>query len=153
MPPAEVVEQVIQAALNGRGGAGFPAGRKWTFMPPPDGGPRHLVVNGDETEPGAFKDRFLMEALPHQLVEGALIGAHATSATDITFLVRDAYRPAIAALAAAIREVRKAGLAAGLHLHLHPSAGRYIVGEETALIAALEGARPVPRARPPFPAV
>lgn len=153
MPPAEVVEQVIQAALNGRGGAGFPAGRKWTFMPPPDGGPRHLVVNGDETEPGAFKDRFLMEAIPHQLVEGALIGAHATSATDITFLVRDAYRPAIAALSAAIRDVRKAGLAAGLHLHLHPSAGRYIVGEETALIAALEGARPVPRARPPFPAV
>lgn len=153
MAPGAVVEQVIQAALNGRGGAGFPAGRKWTFMPPPDGGPRHLVVNGDETEPGAFKDRFLMEALPHQLLEGALIGAHATAATDITVLVRDAYRPAIAAVGNAMQEIRAAGLEGGVRLHLHPSAGRYIVGEETALISALEGNRPVPRQRPPFPAV
>jgi NADH-quinone oxidoreductase subunit F len=153
MAPAAVVEQVIQAALNGRGGAGFPAGRKWAFMPPPDGGPRHLVVNGDETEPGAFKDRFLMEALPHQILEGALIAAHATAATDVTVLVRDAYRPGIPPHGAAIAAVRAAGLAGAVALHLHASAGRYIVGEESALIAALEGERPVPRIRPPFPAV
>ncbi len=153
LTPAEARARVVAAALNGRGGAGVPAGRKWSFLPPPDGGPRHLIVNGDETEPGAFKDRFLMEALPHQLLEGALIAAHATEATDITVLVRDAYRPAIAAIGHAMAELEAAGLAAGIRLHLHPSAGRYIVGEETALIAALEGARPVPRVRPPFPAI
>lgn len=153
LPAGAAIEQVIAANLNGRGGAGFPAGRKWSLLPPPDGGPRHVIINGDETEPGAFKDRFLLEALPHQVIEGALIAAHAVAATHITALIRDAYRPAIAAIGRAMAEVQAAGLDGGVNLHLHASAGRYIVGEETALIAALEGNRPVPRVRPPFPAV
>jgi NADH-quinone oxidoreductase subunit F len=164
MTPAEVVDLVDQANLNGRGGAGFPAARKWRFMAPPGtspgDGPNYLIVNGDEMEPGAFKDRFLLEALPHQVIEGAIIAAHATHATEAIVLIRDAYRPGIAAMERAIAEAEAEGLlgpdilgtGVSLTLRVHPSAGRYIVGEETALIEALEGKRAVPRKRPPFPA-
>lgn len=156
MAPSEVIDWVEAANLNGRGGAGFPAGRKWRFMPErgttPGNGPNYLIVNGDEMEPGAFKDRFLLEALPHQLLEGALIAAHATHCDEAIVLIRDEYRPGIAAVERAIDEARNAGLLGGLHIRVHPSAGRYIVGEETALITALEGHRAVPRKRPPFPA-
>ncbi|MFO1132830.1 MAG: NADH-ubiquinone oxidoreductase-F iron-sulfur binding region domain-containing protein [Hyphomicrobiales bacterium] len=164
MAPADVVNLVDQAHLNGRGGAGFPAARKWRFMPPhapaPGEGPRYLIVNGDEMEPGAFKDRFLLEALPHQVIEGAIIAAHAMHVSEAIVLIRDAYRPGIAAMERAIAEAREAGLLGDnilglgieLTMRVHPSAGRYIVGEETALIEALEGKRAVPRKRPPFPA-
>lgn len=164
MAPAEVVDLVDQANLNGRGGAGFPAARKWRFMPAPGTspgeGPSYLIVNGDEMEPGAFKDRLLLEALPHQVIEGAIIAAHATHATEAIVLIRDAYRPGIAAMERAIAEAEAAGLLGrnilgsgiDLRMRVHPSAGRYIVGEETALIEALEGKRAVPRKRPPFPA-
>ncbi len=164
MSPAEVVDTVENARLNGRGGAGFPAARKWRFVPrpgeAPGDGPTYLVVNGDEMEPGAFKDRILMEALPHQLVEGAVVTAYAVGATEAIVLIRDAYRPAIAAVTRAIAEAEDAGLLGrdilgsgfSLSMRVHASAGRYIVGEETALIEALEGKRPVPRKRPPFPA-
>lgn len=156
LSPTEVVAQVAAARLNGRGGAGFPAAQKWRFMPEPGQspgtGPSYLIVNGDEMEPGAFKDRLLLEALPHQVLEGAIIAAHATHATEAIVLIRDAYRPGITAMEHAIQEARTAGLLGGLTIRVHPSAGRYIVGEETALIEALEGNRAVPRKRPPFPA-
>lgn len=162
LSPTEVLETVEAAALNGRGGAGFPAAKKWRFMP--DGrsgdGPSYLIVNGDEMEPGAYKDRFLMEALPHQIVEGAIIASYAVQASEAIVLVRDAYRPAIAAIGRAIEEAVAAGFLGddilgsdySLTMRVHASAGRYIVGEETALIEALEGKRAVPRQRPPFPA-
>jgi NADH-quinone oxidoreductase subunit F len=164
MAPADVVDLVDQANLNGRGGAGFPAAKKWRFMPKPGSspgdGPNYLIVNGDEMEPGAFKDRFLLEAMPHQVIEGAIIAAHATHASEGIVLIRDCYRPGIAAMERAIAEAEAAGLLGrnilgsgfDLTLRIHPSAGRYIVGEETALIEALEGKRAVPRKRPPFPA-
>jgi NADH-quinone oxidoreductase subunit F len=162
--PETVLEMVDNAALNGRGGAGFPAAQKWKFMPKPGespgDGPSYLILNGDEMEPGAFKDRILMEALPHQLIEGAILTAYATHASEAIVLIRDAYRPAIRAMKTAIAEAEEAGLLGadilgsgfGLHMRVHPSAGRYIVGEETALIESLEGKRAVPRKRPPFPA-
>ena len=164
LTPDQVLDQVEAAALNGRGGAGFPAAKKWRFMPRPEDapgdGPNYFIVNGDEMEPGAFKDRILLEALPHQLIEGAILAAYATHAAEIIVLIRDSYRAAIANLTRAIAEAEQAGflgrdvLGSGFDLRMwvHPSAGRYIVGEETALIEALEGKRAVPRKRPPFPA-
>ena len=155
-PPAAIIDMVAAAALNGRGGAGFPAAQKWRFMPAPGAspgdGPSYLIVNGDEMEPGAFKDRLFLEALPHLVLEGAMIAAHAMHVGEIIILVRDAYRTGIHAMEHAIGEVEAAGLAGRLKLRVHASAGRYIVGEETALIEALEGKRAVPRKRPPFPA-
>ena len=162
--PERMLDMVEEARLNGRGGAGFPAARKWRFMPKPGEapgeGPHYFIVNGDEMEPGAFKDRILLEAVPHQVVEGAILAAAATHATEIIVLIRDAYRDAIRNMRRAIAEAEEAGylgrdiLGSGLSLKMwvHPSAGRYIVGEETALIEALEGKRAVPRKRPPFPA-
>jgi len=164
MSPEHVLGMVDAAALNGRGGAGFPAAKKWRFMPKPGeapgDGPNYLIVNGDEMEPGAFKDRILMEALPHQLVEGAILTAYATYSSEIVVLIRDAYRDAIHNVTRAIAEAEEAGYLGGdvlgtgidLKMWVHPSAGRYIVGEETALIESLEGKRAVPRKRPPFPA-
>jgi NADH-quinone oxidoreductase subunit F len=164
MEPAQVVDMVEAANLNGRGGAGFPAAKKWRFMPAPGTvpgtGPNYLVVNGDEMEPGAFKDRLLLEALPHQVIEGAIITAHATHATEAIVLIRDEYRDAIANMRRAIAEAEAAGLlgkdilgtGVALKMKVKPSAGRYIVGEETALIESLEGRRAIPRKRPPFPA-
>ena len=162
--PLQVLEQVERAALHGRGGAGFPAARKWRFMPArgttPGDGANYLIVNGDEMEPGAFKDRLLLEALPHQVVEGAILVAYACHASEVIMLIRDAYRSAIDGMERAIAEARQAGLLGtdilssgfSLEMRVHASAGRYIVGEETVLIAALEGGRAVPRKRPPFPA-
>ena len=164
LSPERVLDMVDEARLNGRGGAGFPAAKKWRFMPKPGeapgDGPSYFIVNGDEMEPGAFKDRFLLEALPHQLVEGAILAAVATHASEIVVLIRDSYRDAIRNVSRAIEEAEAAGylgrnvLGSGFDVRMwvHPSAGRYIVGEETALIEALEGKRAVPRKRPPFPA-
>ena len=164
LSPSEVLDRVDQANLNGRGGAGFPAAKKWKFMPDPakapGDGPNYLIVNGDEMEPGAFKDRFLLEALPHQVIEGAIISAYATHATVAYVLIRDEYRTGIAHVKRAIAEAEDAGLLGqnilgtdfSLTMKVKPSAGRYIVGEETALIESLEGKRAVPRKRPPFPA-
>ncbi|ATX64846.1 complex I 51 kDa subunit family protein [Roseinatronobacter bogoriensis] len=164
LSPEQVLDMVDDANLNGRGGAGFPAAKKWRFMPKPGqspgDGPSYFIVNGDEMEPGAFKDRILLEAVPHQLIEGAILAAYATHSSEIIVLIRDAYRDAIANVTRAIAEAEAAGylgrnvLGSGFDVKMwvHPSAGRYIVGEETALIEALEGKRAVPRKRPPFPA-
>jgi len=159
MEPGEVQQAVKDSRLRGRGGAGFPTGMKWGFMPLDQAGPNYLVVNADEMEPGTFKDRLLMEGDPHQLVEGVAIAAYAVQASTAYIFVRDAYRLAAERLRQAIAEARGAGWLGDdvlsssyrLEVHVHSSAGRYICGEETALLNALEGRRPLPRAKPPYP--
>lgn len=163
MAPQEVTKLVKDSNLRGRGGAGFPTGQKWSFVPMGDGAPRvkYLVVNGDEMEPGTFKDRFLLEGHPHQVLEGAIIASYAVQATAAFVFLRWAYKEAAAAMTRAIAEAREAGyvgkniLGSGfsLDVHLHTSAGRYICGEETALLNSLQGRRAAPRAKPPFPPV
>jgi len=161
MSSAAVVAEVTASNLRGRGGAGFPTGKKWGFMPKDDDPrPRYLVANADEMEPGTFKDRLLLEGDPHQLIEGMIIAAYAIGAHAATIFLRAEYSLAARRLTRAIAEARDAGLLGAdilgsgfdLDIHLHRSAGRYICGEETALLSALEGGRAIPRAKPPFPA-
>ncbi len=161
--PAEIQQMVKDSGLRGRGGAGFPTGLKWSFVPLGDVAPKikYLIVNGDEMEPGTFKDRLLMEGDPHQLVEGVLISAYAIQASQSFIFLRGEYRLAAERLRAAIAEAREKNylgkniLGSGFsqEVHLHTGAGRYICGEETALINSLEGKRPTPRSKPPFPQV
>ncbi|VEG13801.1 NADH-quinone oxidoreductase subunit NuoF [Moraxella cuniculi] len=159
--PKEVGEMIKTANVRGRGGAGFNAGLKWTFMTPPDGGVRYLICNADEMEPGTFKDRLLMERLPFQLIEGMLITAYAIGASVGYIFIRGEYIIAAERLQAAIDECLANALLGenilgtefGFKLHVHTGAGRYICGEETALINCLEGRRANPRTKPPFPQV
>ena len=130
---AAVNEAVKKAGLRGRGGAGFPTAMKWAALPPDDGGPRYLVVNADEKEPGTMKDRYLMEGDPHQLVEGIAIAALATGARKAYIYLRREYGRCARELEKAIGEAAAAGLLESLELHLHQSAGRYLCGEETGL--------------------
>ena len=157
MEPDAVIEEVKAANLLGRGGAGFPCGTKWGFLPK-DVFPRYLVVNGDESEPGTFKDRLLMERDPHQLIEGVLIASHAIRARQAFLYCRGEMALAHERLGAALNEAYAAGLVGrnimgtdwSLDIILHWGAGAYIVGEETALIESLEGNRGMPRLKPPF---
>jgi len=151
--PEEVIETVTASGLTGRGGANFPTGLKWrTVRDSP--GTAYVVVNGKESEPGAFKDREMMEKLPHRVLEGALIAAHAVGADEVVFFIRGAFKKAYRRIAQAVEEAEAAGIIGdGLHVHLHKSPEAYICGEETALIEALEGRRPMPRGKPPYPAV
>lgn len=161
MTPKEVRELVKDSNLRGRGGAGFNTGQKWGFVPPLDSvpGPRYLIANADEMEPGTFKDRVLIEGNPHQLIEGMIIGAFATQADIAYIFLRWAYKLAAKRLEEALAEAYGKhylgknifGSGWNLEMHLHTSAGRYICGEETALLNALEGKRATPRAKPPFP--
>ncbi|MDZ7827427.1 MAG: NADH-ubiquinone oxidoreductase-F iron-sulfur binding region domain-containing protein [Gammaproteobacteria bacterium] len=162
MSREEVIEEVKAANLRGRGGAGFAAGVKWGFVPSgekDDGGVRYLIANCDEMEPGTFKDRYLLENDPHLLIEGMVIGARAIRAEHGFIFLRGEYVHAAERLRQALGEAEAEGWigddACGsgepFHLHLHLSGGRYICGEETALLNALEGRMPQPRARPPFP--
>jgi NADH-quinone oxidoreductase subunit F len=161
--PAEIQQLVKDSGLRGRGGAGFPTGIKWSFVPMGDGAPKtkYLVVNGDEMEPGTFKDRLLLEGDPHQLIEGVVISAYAIQATTAYVFLRGEYHLAAQRLKQAIAEAcdrnylgrNILGSDFSLDLHLHTSAGRYICGEETALLNSLEGKRAVPRAKPPFPQI
>jgi len=163
MTPAEVTEAVKKSDLKGRGGAGFPTGMKWSFVPMGEDAPRpkYLVVNADEMEPGTFKDRLLLEGDPHQLIEGAIISAYAIQADVGYIFLRWAYKEAERKLRKAIAEAYEAGylgkniLGSGFdfELHLHVSAGRYMCGEETGLLNSLEGRRATPRAKPPFPQI
>ena len=148
LPPKDVLEVIKAATVKGRGGAGFPAGIKWSLMAPNDNsGPRYLICNADEMEPGTFKDRLLMEKLPHQLIEGMLIAAYTLEATHGYIFIRGEYIEAAAYLNEALEQVRAKGylgeniLGTGwnFELHVHTGAGRYICGEETALINSLEG--------------
>ncbi len=160
LSPNEVAEQIKDAVLLGRGGAGFPAGVKWGFLP--DVFPRYLVVNGDESEPGTYKDRLLMEHDPHQLIEGCLITAYALGIEQCFLYVRGEMALAQERIAQALNDAYAEGFIGknifgtdvGIDIVLHWGAGAYIVGEETALIESLEGNRGMPRLKPPFfPAV
>jgi NADH-quinone oxidoreductase subunit F len=163
MTPQAVQEEVKKAGLRGRGGAGFPTGTKWSFVPMGDDAPhpKYVVANADEMEPGTFKDRYLMEGNPHQLIEGLILAAYATQA-DVAFIfIRGEYKLAQERLAKAIAEAYTAGYLGknilksdfALEMILHVSAGRYMCGEETGLLNALEGKRANPRSKPPFPPV
>jgi NADH-quinone oxidoreductase subunit F len=159
--PGDVIQAVKDSDLRGRGGAGFPTGLKWSFMPPVDPArrPRYLVANADEMEPGTFKDRLLIERNPHQLIEGMIISAYALEVDIAYVFLRWEYRLGAERLTRAISEayennyLGKGILRSGysLELQLHVSAGRYICGEETAMLNALEGRRPIPRSKPPHP--
>ncbi|MDE0733191.1 MAG: NADH-quinone oxidoreductase subunit NuoF [Gammaproteobacteria bacterium] len=161
--PDDVLQLVKDSGLKGRGGAGFPTGLKWSFVPQGDNTPaqKYLVVNADEMEPGTFKDRLLMEGDPHLLLEGIIIAAYAIRASKAYIFLRGEYTVSEQALNIAIKEAYERGflgkniLGTGFDLDiiLHTSAGRYICGEETALLNALEGKRATPRAKPPFPQV
>jgi NADH-quinone oxidoreductase subunit F len=161
MTQPAVTELVAQSNLRGRGGAGFPTGVKWRLVPMGADAPRpkYLVVNADEMEPGAFKDRLLLESTPHQMIEACIISAYAIGAEVAYIFLRGEYILAAERLGRAIEEARGRGylgrniLGSGfdLELHVHMSGGRYICGEETALLNALEGKRGTPRAKPPFP--
>jgi NADH-quinone oxidoreductase subunit F len=159
MSPADVIEAVKTAGLRGRGGAGFPTGVKWGFIPQ-DVRPSYIVCNADEGEPGTFKDRELMEKDPHQLIEGMAIGAYAIGCTQMYIYVRGEFAYAARVLERAAREAYEKGylgrnifgLDFDLDLVIHRGAGAYICGEETALLESLEGRRGQPRLRPPFPA-
>lgn len=161
MKPEDVVEEVKKSGLRGRGGAGFPTGLKWSFLAKPEGVPRYLVCNADESEPGTFKDRYLMEKIPHALVEGMITSSYALGANQAYIYIRGEYFYVSRILEQAIREAYSNGwlgqniLGTGysLELSVQVGGGAYICGEETALLESLEGKRGNPRIKPPFPAV
>jgi NADH-quinone oxidoreductase subunit F len=150
-----LVQELLDSGLRGRGGAGFPMGRKASFVPTPEQArkPSYLVVNADESEPGSFKDREIMERVPHRLLEGCLIAAHAIEAREVFVYIRGEYLREFEIVRNALDEANDAGVLAGVTIVLHRGAGAYICGEETALLESLEGKRGQPRAKPPFPAV
>jgi NADH-quinone oxidoreductase subunit F len=161
LTPDEVVEEVKKSGLRGRGGAGFPTGMKWSFLAKPEGVARYLVCNADESEPGTFKDRYLMTHIPHALIEGMIVASYALGAKTSYIYVRGEMMPQIRILERAIAEAKAAGflgkniLGSGydLELYVQPGGGAYICGEETALLESLEGKRGNPRIKPPFPAI
>jgi len=161
LKPEEIVADVQKSGLRGRGGAGFPTGMKWSFIAKPPGVPRHMVCNADESEPGTFKDRFLMQHKPHILIEGMIISSYALGANVSYIYIRGEMMFQFHILQKAIDEAYAAGLLGknilgsgfDLDLYVHCGAGAYICGEETALIESLEGKRGNPRIKPPFPAV
>lgn len=161
MSPADIVEEVKKSGLRGRGGAGFPTGMKWSFLAKPEGVPRHLVCNADESEPGTFKDRYLMEFHPHLFIEGLLISSYALGSNATYIYIRGEYAWIPDILEQAIAEAKNHGwlgkniLGSGFdcEIYVHRGAGAYICGEETALIESLEGKRGNPRLKPPFPAI
>ncbi len=161
MAPDEITEEVKKSGLRGRGGAGFPAGMKWSFLAKPAGVPRYLVCNADESEPGTFKDRYLMEKIPHRLIEGMIVSSYALGANTSYIYIRGEYFYVLRILEKAIAEAYAAGFLGknilgtdySLDLYVQIGAGAYICGEETALLESLEGKRGNPRMKPPFPAV
>lgn len=161
MSPDQVTEEVKKSGLRGRGGAGFPAGMKWSFLAKPEGVPRYLVCNADESEPGTFKDRYLMEFIPHLLVEGLIVASYALGSNRTFIYIRGEYAWIVDILEQAIAEAKQNGwlgkniLGSGFdcEIYVQRGAGAYICGEETALIESLEGKRGNPRIKPPFPAV
>ncbi len=155
-----VIEEVKKANIRGRGGAGFNAGLKWSFMPPADGGPRYLACNGDESEPGTFKDRKIFEYNPHIFIEGALIAAYAMEVTAIYVYIRGEYKVYIDMMEKAIQDAYDKGMIGknifgsdySVEMYVTGGAGAYICGEETSMLESLEGKRGYPRVKPPFPA-
>ena len=161
MTPDQVTDEVKKSGLRGRGGAGFPTGMKWSFLAKPEGVPRYLVCNADESEPGTFKDRYLMEFLPHLLIEGLIVSSYALGSKRTYIYIRGEYAWIPDILEQAIAEAKANGwlgkniLGTGfdLEIYVHTGAGAYICGEETALLESLEGKRGNPRIKPPFPAI
>ncbi len=160
VPPAEVTETVKKSGLRGRGGAGFPTGIKWGFLPKDYQGPKYLCCNADESEPGTFKDRQLIERDPHQMIEGMLIACYAIGAETAYIYIRGEFVLGSQILDRALAEARSAGYVgrdilgtdSSIDIWVHRGAGAYICGEETALLESLEGKRGLPRVKPPFPA-
>ena len=156
MSPNAVIDEVIASELRGRGGAFFPTGRKWSFVPKPDQNPNphYLVVNADESEPGSFKDNEIMARVPHRFIEGCLIAAHAVESKSVFVYIRGEYTGPYEVLRSALEELQgRPELRGDVTIVLHRGAGAYICGEETALLESLEGKRGQPRTKPPFPAV
>jgi NADH-quinone oxidoreductase subunit F len=156
MTPAQVTEELIASELRGRGGAFFPAGRKWSFVPPKEQLPKphYLVVNADESEPGSFKDNEILSRVPHRFIEGCLITAHAIDSQHVFVYIRGEYSGPYEILVAALEELRdRPEIRADVTIVVHRGAGAYICGEETALLESLEGKRGQPRSKPPFPAI
>jgi NADH-quinone oxidoreductase subunit F len=152
MDPAAVIEEVKNSGLRGRGGAGFPTGLKWSFMPKEKKKAHYLCVNADESEPGTFKDREIMRWTPHALLEGTAIAAHAIRAEIAYIYVRGEFTEPLAILEQALVEANAAKVFGKIKMFLHRGAGAYICGEETALMNSIEGKRGNPRIKPPFPA-
>lgn len=158
--PEEVIDDVLESGLRGRGGGGFPAGKKWQFTRIAEGDKKYIICNGDEGDPGAFMDRSLMEGDPHRVIEGMAIAAYAVGADEGYIYVRAEYPMAVQRLKIAIKEAEEAGLLGNnilgtdfsFHLHIKEGAGAFVCGEETALIASIEGKRGMPNPKPPFPA-
>lgn len=161
MPPEDVIEEVKKSGLRGRGGAGFPAGVKWSFLPKDTGKPVYLAVNSDESEPATFKDRYILVRDPHMLLEGIIICCYAIGCHDTYIYIRGEYTSQLKILQQAIDEAYAAGYlgesVAGhdfkLEVTVHRGAGAYVCGEETALLESIEGKKGQPRSKPPFPAV
>ncbi|MBI4356181.1 MAG: NADH-quinone oxidoreductase subunit NuoF [Candidatus Omnitrophica bacterium] len=161
MKPEEVIAEVAKSNLRGLGGAGFPTGKKWSFIPKPSSKPKYLVVNADEGEPGTFKDRFLLERDPHAVIEGMLIAAYAIGSHKAYIYIRGEYGRPCRIFAEAVAEARKYGFVGkkifgsdyNVEIVIHRGAGAYICGEETALLSSLEGGKGFPRLKPPFPAI
>jgi NADH-quinone oxidoreductase subunit F len=153
LSPDEVLDALVTSTLRGRGGAGFPTGRKASLVDRSGTNPTYLVVNADESEPGAFKDRQIMGRNPHLLVEGCLIAARAIISTHVFIYIRGEYLAEYEVLERAVDDAREAGLFGDVEIVVHRGAGAYICGEETALLDSLEGRRGQPRPRPPFPPI
>ncbi|MFM8441088.1 MAG: NADH-quinone oxidoreductase subunit NuoF, partial [Acidobacteriota bacterium] len=161
MSQDDIINEVKTSALRGRGGAGFPTGMKWSFVPRQSPKPKYIVCNADESEPGTFKDRYLLERDPHALIEGMLIAAFALGAEACYIYFRGEYKYLIDIMDRAIDEARTAGIVGkgilgssfNCEVYTHTGAGAYICGEETALLSSLEGFRGHPRMKPPFPAI
>src|SRR6266581_971035 len=153
MAPAAITEVVKESGLRGRGGAGFPTGLKWSFMPKEKKRPHYLCVNADESEPGTFKDREIMRWTPHALLEGTAIAAYAIRAEVAYIYIRGEFTEPLAVMAQALAEANQAGVFKDkVKIYLHRGAGAYICGEETALMNSIEGKRGNPRIKPPYPA-
>lgn len=152
MTPEEVCKEISESGLRGRGGGGFPTGRKWEFVRANQNDKKYVICNGDEGDPGAFMDRSLMEGDPNKLIEGMAIAAYAVGADEGYIYVRAEYPLAVHRLRVAIKQAEDAGLLKNFKLHIKEGAGAFVCGEETALIASVEGERGMPRPKPPFPA-
>ena len=156
LAPQAVIDEVLASELRGRGGAFFPTGRKWAFIPKPDQNPNphYLVVNADESEPGSFKDNDIMSRVPHRFIEGCLITAYAVESNAVFVYIRGEYTGPYEILIAALEELKSRDeILGGVTIVVHRGAGAYICGEETALLESLEGKRGQPRTKPPYPAI
>jgi NADH-quinone oxidoreductase subunit F len=152
LSPEALIEEITRSGLRGRGGAGFPTGRKWAAVRKAIGAKKYVICNGDEGDPGAFMDRMLLESFPYRVIEGLMIAAHAVGADEGILYIRAEYPKAVERVQQAIDRMKSANLLNGLSLRVFQGAGAFVCGEETALIASIEGGRGVPRIRPPYPA-